>query len=210
MHCAGSHLIRNTLMDVDEVKKNIKKKMYIAKFLFSNGILSCKESLYYYFSNQSFTNSIPFHIFIVSLSQFFFYNRKYENNRRTRIFSLRAIVPKKKKNRKDTSTKKGQWNIRVGRITKVLVQNGSDPTMLGINISRKDSVTNKFRHIRDWKLKRDRISKYFLNVVSGNPFYRAGIQRIRGVVAHRALRVFIHRCLTHGQNSISSRDAFRL
>lgn len=84
-------------MDVDEVKKNIKKKMYIAKFLFSNGILSCKESLYYYFSNQSFTNSIPFHISIVSLSQFFFYNRKYENNRRTRIFSLRAIVQKKKK-----------------------------------------------------------------------------------------------------------------
>lgn len=155
-------------------------------------------------------NSFPyFHRFPLTILFFIIVNTKTIVVREFFHCAL-LFQKKKKKNRKDTSTKKGQWNIRVGRITKVLVQNGSDPTMLGINISRKDSVTNKFRHIRDWKLKRDRISKYFLNVVSGNPFYRAGIQRIRGVVAHRALRVFIHRCLTHGQNSISSRDAFRL
>lgn len=154
-------------------------------------------------------NSFPyFHRFPLTILFFIIVNTKTIVVRE--FFHCALLFQKKKKNRKDTSTKKGQWNIRVRRITKVLVQNGSDPTMLGINISRKDSVTNKFRHIRDWKLKRDRISKYFLNVVSGNPFYRAGIQRIRGVVAHRALRVFIHRCLTHGQNSISSRDAFRL
>lgn len=59
---------------------------------------------------ESFINSIPFHISTSFPSHNPSFNRKYKNNRRTRILSV-VLFQKKKKNRKDTSTKRGNETL---------------------------------------------------------------------------------------------------
>lgn len=82
---------------------------------------------------ESFINSIPFHISTSFPSHNPSFNRKYKNNRRTRIFSV-LLFQKKKKIEKIQVPKEAKKHWRETNNTQVLIrkgmQNGSGPTML--------------------------------------------------------------------------------